>query len=276
MLRLCVTQMSTERKKREYHTIGEAASIVRTTSETLRHYDRIGLVKPSMRDEWTNYRYYTDEDIVRLNTVRALQLMDLPLREIRKVLEYDSLEEIISFLEQADRKAEEKIASLRYSRKKIKAAKADYERKLQYRESPSGIFIREFPERAILLSSSLEEPSLDNLWDYLRHFYEQVPPGLKDDFCFEDQAGIYSDGTDTRMFAVCTRFRETEGLKILPAGRYLCIDCSEAERERTIQKAEESAAEEYGAAPDFIIQMIVLSGILQWDYQIQVPIGQAE
>ena len=43
-------------------------------------------------DEWTNYRYYSEQDIVRLNTVRALQLMDLPLQEIKRVLEYDDLE----------------------------------------------------------------------------------------------------------------------------------------------------------------------------------------
>lgn len=52
--------------------IGEAAKAVNTTPETLRHYDRIGLVKPSEKDEWTHYRYYTKQDIVRLHTVRAL------------------------------------------------------------------------------------------------------------------------------------------------------------------------------------------------------------
>ena len=116
---------------KRYYSIGEAAAIVHTTSETLRHYDRIGLVKPSMKDKWTNYRYYTDEDIVRLNTVRALCLMDLPLKEIKRVLEYDSLEEILNFMNMAEKKAEEKIAALQYSRNKIKAAKTDYERKLQ-------------------------------------------------------------------------------------------------------------------------------------------------
>ena len=81
-----------------YFSIGEAAKAVHTTTETLRHYDRIGLVKPSKKDEWTNYRYYTEQDIVRLNTVRALQLMDLPLQEIKKVLEYDNLENNVNFL----------------------------------------------------------------------------------------------------------------------------------------------------------------------------------
>ena len=97
---------------KKYFSVGEAAKAVHTTSETLRHYDRIGLVKPSKKDQWTNYRYYTEQDIVRLNTVRALQLMDLLLREIKKVLEYDDLEKIIAFLVQAEQKADEKIAAL--------------------------------------------------------------------------------------------------------------------------------------------------------------------
>ena len=69
---------------KQYYSIGDAAKAARMTRETLRHYDRIGLVKPSKKNEWTNYRYYTGQDIVRLNTVRALQLMDLPLQEIKK------------------------------------------------------------------------------------------------------------------------------------------------------------------------------------------------
>lgn len=126
----------------EFFSIGEAAKAVRTTSETLRHYDRIGLVKPSKKDEWTSYRYYTKQDIVRLNTVRALQLMDLPLQEIKKVLEYDDLEKIVDFLAQAEKKADEKIAALQYSKTKIQSAKADYERKLQERKNPNGIFLK--------------------------------------------------------------------------------------------------------------------------------------
>lgn len=84
---------------KKYFSVSEAARAAHTTSETLRHYDRIGLVKPGKKDEWTNYRYYTAQDIVRLNTVRALQAMDLPLREIKRVLEYNDLEKIVHFLE---------------------------------------------------------------------------------------------------------------------------------------------------------------------------------
>lgn len=66
---------------KKFFSIGEAAKATNMTSETLRHYDRLGLVKPGKRDEWTNYRYYTEQDIVRLNTIRALRQMDLPLQK---------------------------------------------------------------------------------------------------------------------------------------------------------------------------------------------------
>ena len=69
-----------------YFSISEAAKIVGLTSETLRHYDRIDLVKPCKKDQWSGYRYYSEQEIVRLNTIQALRCMDLSLKEIKKVL----------------------------------------------------------------------------------------------------------------------------------------------------------------------------------------------
>ena len=257
-----------------YFSIGEAAKIVHTTAETLRHYDRIGLVRPSKKDEWTNYRYYTDQDIVRLNTVRALQLMDLPLQEIKKVLEYDDLEKIVDFLVQAEKKADEKISALQYSKSKIQLARSDYEKKLQTRKKPNGTFIKEIPERVILLSDTLEVPTLDNLWNYLSHFYEKVTPALKEQFYFEDLAGIYTGNGLSRLFAVCTRYAETDGLKILPKGKYLCASCTEATRKSTLNELIDRAKTEYGVNAQFTVQLIVVSGILQWNYEVQVYVGK--
>ncbi len=257
---------------KKFFSIGEAAKAAHTTSETLRHYDRIGLVKPSEKDEWTNYRYYTEQDIVRLNTVRALQVMDLPLQEIKKVLEYDDLQKIIDFLAQAEQKADEKMEAIQYSKAKIALAKADYERKLQGQQMFNGILIKEYPERVILLSDTLETPTLDNLWNYLSHFYEKVTPALKEQFDFEDLAGIYTDGEKSRLFAVCTRYVDVDGLKILPKGKYLCASCTEENRRSTLDELLDIAKTEYGVDPKFTIQLIIVSGILQWSYQIQIPL----
>lgn len=259
---------------KKYFSVGEAARAVHTTSETLRHYDRIGLVKPSRKDEWTNYRYYTEQDIVRLNTVRALQMMDLSLQEIKKVLDYDDLEKIVSFLARAEQKADEKIAALQYSKSKIQAAKADYEQKLRGHEQLSGTVVKEIPERVILLSDTLEEPTLDNLWNYLSHFYDKVTPALKEQFSFEDLAGIYTENGMTRLFAVCMDYVNIDGIKVLPKGKYLCANCTEENREQTLRKLIHIAQTEYGVEPRFTVQLIVVSGILQWNYEAQVYVDR--
>lgn len=259
---------------KKYFSVGEAAKAAQTTSETLRHYDRIGLVKPSKKDKWTNYRYYTEQDIVRLNTVRALQLMDLSLQEIKKVLEYDDLEKIVEFLEQTERKADEKIAALQYSKSKIQLAKAGYEKKLQEHQKSSSTFLKDYPERVILLSDALEVPTLDNLWNYLSHFYDKVTPALKDQFSFEDLAGIYTENGLTRLFAVCTRYVNIDGIKLLPKGRYLCANCTEETREETLRELIHTAQTTYGTEPKFTVQLIVVSGILHWNYEIQIYVDK--
>lgn len=261
-------------KMKKFFSIGEAAKAARTTSETLRHYDRIGLVRPSKKDEWTNYRYYTEQDIVRLNTVRALQLMDLSLKEIKKVLEYDDLEKIVEFLDRAEKKADEKIAALQYSKSKIETAKADYEKKLQGQKNFNGVLIKDLPERVILISDTLEMPTLDNLWNYLGHFYDKVTPALKEQFFFEDLAGIYTEKGISRLFAVCIRYADTDGLKVLPKGKYLCANCTEEDREQILNELIHIAQTKYRVDPAFTVQLVIVSGVLRWTYEAQVYVDR--
>ena len=194
------------------------------------------------------------------------------MQEIKKVLEYDDLERTVDFLAQAERKAEEKIAALQYSKLKILTAKAEYERKLNGQHKVHGAFLKEYPERIILLSDTLETPTLDNLWNYLSHFYDKITPDLKEQFSFEDLAGIYTENGISRLFATCTRFADIDGLKVLPAGKYLCASCTEENRERILSEVMCLARTEYGVEPTFTVQLIVLSGILHWNYEMQVYI----
>lgn len=258
---------------KKYFSVGAAAKAVHITSETLRHYDRIGLVKPSKKDDFTNYRYYTEQDLVRLNTVRALQQMDLPLQKIKEVLEFDNLEKIIDFLTAAEKKADEKIALLQYSKAKIQLAKSGYERSLRGQHQTEGVIIKHFSERIIMLSDTMESPTLDNLWSYLSHFNNKIGLLQKEQFTFEDLAGIYTENGISRLFAVCIRYENIDGLKVLPKGNYLCANCTEENRENTLHELLQIANDEHHAHPKFTVQQIVVSGILQWNYQVQIYLG---
>ena len=125
-----------------------------------------------------------------------------------------------------------------------------------------------------MLSDTLEVPTLDNLWNYLSHFYDKVTPALKEQFSFEDLAGIYTENGITRLFAVCIRYVNIDGLRVLPKGTYLCADCTEENREQMLRKLIHTAQTKYGTDPAFTVQLIVVSGILHWNYEVQVYIGK--
>lgn len=261
---------------KNFFTIRQTAKMVDMTAETLRHYDRIDLVKPCKIDEWTGYRYYSPQEIVRLNTIRALRCMDLTLLEIKDILEYNNLHKIIALLNKAEKSADKKIAELQSAKLKIQRACTFYERKVNIEQNIERCFIQEYPQRVILLSNFLTAPTLDNLWNYHRHYYKQIPESAKDAFFFEDLAGIYVSNGRSQMFTVCTEYEEIEGIQILPQGRYLCVDCTEENREQVLQELFAIAKEKYAVSPSFTIQLIVLSGILQWNYQLQIYVGKRQ
>ena len=257
---------------KEYFSISQTAKILGITTETLRHYDRIDLVKPCKVDEWTGYRYYSEQEIVRLNTIKALRCMDLTLSEINEILAYDDFNKIIATLKQAEKSADEKISELYHAKTKIQRARNFYETKLNGEEPKENYYIKYFNERVILLSDKLEKPTLDNLWNYHRHFYDQISDKDKSKFSFEDLAGIYEQNGQARLFAICNKFIEINGIKTLQKGNYLCADCTEENREQIIKKLLDIATTEYNTVPEFKVQLIVLSGILQWNYQLQILI----
>lgn len=255
---------------KKYFSISETAKISDLTAETLRHYDRIGLVKPCYTDPQTGYRYYSEEEIVKLNTVRALKCMDLSLAEIKKILEYKDFGQIIAALKLAENSADNKIAELNYAKAKISRAKAFYENKLQSEIFNPDIFLKTFPRRVILLSDTANDPTLENLWNYHRHFYARLPQELKNKFEFEDSAGIYEQNGKSHLFAFCSKYSVTDGLMQLPQGKYLCTDCKHEDYETAMEKLIGEAQRRYGIVPRFTVRQIILSGILQWHYRLQI------
>jgi DNA-binding transcriptional MerR regulator len=69
--------------------IGEFSKIAQVSGRLLRYYDDIGLFKPQHIDTWTGYRYYTADQLPRLNRILALKELGLSLDHIQQLLEKD-------------------------------------------------------------------------------------------------------------------------------------------------------------------------------------------
>src|SRR6187549_3622214 len=66
--------------------IGEFSQMAQISTRMLRHYDKLGLLQPSVVDHFTGYRYYTLEQISRLNRILALKDLGFSLSEVGDLL----------------------------------------------------------------------------------------------------------------------------------------------------------------------------------------------
>src|SRR4030042_852921 len=62
--------------------IGDFSRLSFITVKTLRYYDEIGLLKPVKVDQFTGYRYYSADQLPRLNYIVALKDLGLSLEDI--------------------------------------------------------------------------------------------------------------------------------------------------------------------------------------------------
>ena len=65
------------------YKIGEFSKMVNVPVKTLRYYDEISLLKPTVVDIYSNYRYYTDEQIKKLKIIFELKDAGFSLLEIK-------------------------------------------------------------------------------------------------------------------------------------------------------------------------------------------------
>jgi Predicted transcriptional regulators len=97
------------------YKISEFANIVDCSVKTLRYYDEIGLLTPDEVDEFTGYRYYSDNNIKDYQLISLLKSVDFTLTEI--IEHKDNLSDEI--LKSKMDEIQERIQLLNYKHKKI-------------------------------------------------------------------------------------------------------------------------------------------------------------
>ena len=65
--------------------ISELAKLAGVTPRTIRYYENLGLLEASER-EGTGFRYYTDDELMRLQKINLLKTLGLTLEEISQVI----------------------------------------------------------------------------------------------------------------------------------------------------------------------------------------------
>ncbi len=169
--------------------IGEFAWLSQVTVETLRHYDRLGLLKPVHLDQFTGYRYYALDQLPRLNRILALKDLGLSLEQVARMLDKQvKADEIRSILaaQQAELEQEVQKAQKCLARVEARLKQIDMEGKM--------------PEHEVLLKTAPAQ--------WIASVREMIPSWDQDVF----------GPTLTRMFDEVGEYLNSQGVECVGAG----------------------------------------------------------
>lgn len=145
------------------YKIGDFSQLGQVTVRTLRHYDRLGLLTPGHIDQFTNYRYYTADQLPRLNRVLALQDLGFSLGDIGQMLEEVTVEKMQTLLTQKQREIEE---DLREESARLRRVSARLQQIARDKEPFAyDIVVKSVPEVCLLAVRSTV-PDVDAMGEY--------------------------------------------------------------------------------------------------------------
>ena len=171
--------------------IGEFSKLGQVSVRMLRHYGQLGLLKPAAVDQFTDYRYYTIEQLPRLNRILALKDLGLSLEQIKDLLNEDlPPERLRGMLPLKQMELEQEIRS---SRDRLSRLEARLDRTEHENESSPYEVVVKSVESIRVVAIHQIVPSLREMGFYCQNIYEQLYVAIK-------QANIEPVGPEITLY----------------------------------------------------------------------------
>ena len=269
-------------------SIGQMAELNHVSEQTLRLYDKEGLLVPRCVDPVTGYRYYHIIQSAKLDLIQNMKVYGMTLRQIRSFLDSNDPAALRALLtEQAD-SIEERIRQLRRSQSAITRTLDNYRR---YEAMPRNgeIFLEYIPERRIFRYNCDV-----NYFDQDESGYEYMLRQMKTNLVANNMPLSYFTNIGTiirrehlvpdalfsnEVFLFVDEDDSSQAMETLPAASYLCL-CSdefsmEAENVRRLLDYLQTRGCEI--AGDYICEVVVDFPMLDFDrrrmfYKAQIPV----
>lgn len=167
--------------------IGDFSKLSQISIRMLRYYDELDILKPSNLDENTGYRFYSAEQLETASTLQKLKSLGFSNKEVKKILEDRSVENVKSHFDERARLLLEELKSLQKASIEMQELVQDDFDKLEYHA-----LLKKIPKRKVIrfrkkVPSYMDEYLLwDELYTYMKK--ENISP-LKDGY----QMAIYHD-----------------------------------------------------------------------------------
>lgn len=212
---------------KEYFRIGELSHLYNIGLDSIRYYEKMGVLKP-VRDPHNNYRLYSLKDIRKTTTIRELLDLNFSMEQIRDFENHRDLNHSFHLLEEELDVINESIKKLIKTKQSIQTRLSSIRHALLLQKQ-KGIRIAHFPERYCIMISDTNLP--DAYVDYAIIKYTKNHPessintiGSCDCYTLD----LANSNPKSTLYRTKNVFYYSEGLKgqhnyVLPEGTYLCV-----------------------------------------------------
>ncbi len=135
---------------KEYLTISEFASLRNVNINSLRYYEKLGILIPAYIDPYTKYRYYTPEQIVILDVIILAIRLELPLKKLKEYIDKDGNIDHKSLFDLYRHMLSKKIAEVQTGLNAIEFTLNNMEQNETYSRS-EGVYLREIGDRYFIV-----------------------------------------------------------------------------------------------------------------------------
>lgn len=94
-------------------SIGEVAQIKGITIKTLRYYQQMGILIPEHIDSNTGYRYYSLDQFLYIDIIKACRTLGTSIKELQKIFKDNNTDNLIKFLALKRTETEQKMEKMK-------------------------------------------------------------------------------------------------------------------------------------------------------------------
>jgi DNA-binding transcriptional MerR regulator len=222
------------------YRIGEVAGFLDITPDTIRFYEKEGIIRPK-KNPLNGYREYSFEDITRLSDILFYRNVDFSIGDIRQIVNGISSEDMLTMIREKEQDIKKTLAFYRkllikmQTWEKLHQEALDYENKYEIRPMPPSYHKHAYKDKDALgiqeLNKSIPVSPEDVYFVTLsfrcslegkdtEHYFAldtEYAQGLDVDFSVSEQD---MESHSKCLFTVC-KYQEDLGQMLAPAVSYL-------------------------------------------------------
>ena len=143
---------------RDLFTVGELSEMTGVSKQTIRYYDKIGLLRPGKVGD-NAYRYYGPMHVLYLNAIMRLKQLGCSLEETRQYISGRDLSDVRGMLEKRRSLTQKTIEELQRGLDALEEQIGQIEAGVAAR-AHSGVWIKRLPQRHFIYIDSDKTPDL--------------------------------------------------------------------------------------------------------------------